>query len=160
MREHIAAERGIERSGNRDVIVVRHDGFNVAVARGLCPGASGLNRTRLAVDSDDKTRRPDGFRKQHRYIACSTADIQNPHARLDIAFTDQSAGDIGEGGGLDLKALDLEIGMAENVVCCTAHGLSLNWDEVRLPTATAGWRARQLPTLGWSTAPECREITS
>jgi len=118
MRQHIAAQRGIERSGSRDVIVGRHEGFDVAVARGLCPGANGLDRTCLAIDSDDKTRRANRFRKQHRYIACSTADIQNPHARLDFAFADQSAGDIGKGGSLDPKALDLEIGMAENVVCC------------------------------------------
>jgi hypothetical protein len=129
MDEHIAAQRGIERSGNRDVIVGCHGGFDVAVARGLCSGARGLDRTCLAIDSDDKTGRANGFRKEHRYVACSTADIQHPHARLDIAFADQSAGDIGDGCGLDLKAIDLEIGMAENVVCCAAHGLSLNWKE-------------------------------
>jgi hypothetical protein len=128
MREHIAAKRGIERSGNRDVIVGRHEGFDVAVARGLCPGASGFDRTCVAIDSDDKTRRANGFRKEHRYIARSTADIQDPHARLDFAFANQSAGNIGEGCGLDLKALNLEIGMAENVVCCASHGLSLNSD--------------------------------
>jgi hypothetical protein len=45
MRENIAAQRGIERSGSRHVIVGRHEGFDVAVTRRLRPGASGLNRT-------------------------------------------------------------------------------------------------------------------
>ena len=48
------------------------------------------------------------------------------HAGLDVAFADQSTGDIGKDSSLDLKALDLEIGMAENVVCCLAHDLSLS----------------------------------
>src|SRR5262245_55669030 len=40
---------------------------------------------------------------------------------LDFAFADQTAGDIGDGYGLHLKPLKLEIGMAENIVCCAAH---------------------------------------
>jgi hypothetical protein len=107
MNEHIAAQRGIERSGIRNLIVSRYDGFDVVVASGLSSEARGLDRTCFAIDGDDKTRRADGFRKQHRYIACSTTDIQHPHTGLDLAFADQSAGDIGDGSGLDLKALDL-----------------------------------------------------
>ena len=121
MRKDIATQCSIKRSGNRDLIVSRHQGFDVAVARGFCPGASGLDRTCLAINGDDKTRRADHFRKEHRYIACSTADVQNPHARSDAAFADQSARDIGNHCGLDLKSLDLKIGMAKNVVCCTGH---------------------------------------
>src|SRR5262245_61683079 len=42
MREHIAAQRSIKWVGNWDLIVGRHQGFDVAVARSFCPGASGL----------------------------------------------------------------------------------------------------------------------
>jgi hypothetical protein len=135
MKEHEAAQRGIERPGDRDVVVGRYEGFDIAVACRICPGASGLDRTRLAINSDDMTIRANGLRKEHRYVARTTADIQDPHARLDAAFADQSACDMGHGCGLKLEALDLEIGMAENVVGRAAHGASPNKDELfRLST--------------------------
>ena len=63
MMEHIAAQRSIEWSGSRDVIVGRQDGFDVAVTCDLCPGASSFDRTCLAIDGKDMTRRANGFRK-------------------------------------------------------------------------------------------------
>jgi hypothetical protein len=62
-KKHKAAQRGVERPGDRDVIVGRHNCFDVAITRDLCPGASGLDRTCFAIDSDDKTRVANGVRK-------------------------------------------------------------------------------------------------
>jgi hypothetical protein len=63
MNEYTAAQRRIERSGNRDVIDASYDGFDIAVARCLCPGASDLDSTCFAIDSYNKTRRANGIRK-------------------------------------------------------------------------------------------------
>jgi hypothetical protein len=105
----------------------RHD---LTVGAAICFYSEGLSgpsdRPYVAFDSDDLSRRTNQTRRQHRHVADTRADVQNPLTRTHACVTEQSLGVRIKARSLSNQPLLLGIGIPKYVLR-SAEPLAVIW---------------------------------
>jgi hypothetical protein len=81
-----------------------------------CASPGPGDRPYVAFDSDDRSRRSNQTRRQHRYVTDTRADVQNPLTRTHACVTEQSLGVRIKARSLSNQPLLLGIGTPKYVL--------------------------------------------
>jgi hypothetical protein len=113
--QNVTAHYGIESLSRWNIshIVLAEPHIEKPRSDGACPGPR--NRMRIPLDADDLTRRPNHARHQHRHVADTRADVQDPLSRSEASFAEESFGIGSQSRRLPDQALLLRLGAPEYV---------------------------------------------